>query len=61
MYTGSNNKFQKPVKTKFRKTHDVDENKTTNNKQKHNDRTLYRMMKEEKKYVLQRNITETNS
>lgn len=52
MYTGSNNKFQKPVKTKFRKTHDVDENKTINNKQKHNDRTLYRMMKEEKKYVL---------
>jgi len=53
MYTGSNNKFQKPVKTKFRKTHDVDENKTTNNnKQKHHDRSLYRMMKEEKKYVL---------
>ena len=41
MYTGSNNKFQKPVKTKFRKTHDVDENKTTNNKQKHHDRSLY--------------------
>ena len=43
-------KIEKVQKTKFRKNKDVKENH--NNKMKHHDRSFYRLMKEEKDYVV---------
>jgi hypothetical protein len=43
-------KIEKVQKTKFRKNKDVKEN--LNNKMKHHDRSFYRLIKEEKDYVV---------
>ena len=43
-------KIEKVQKTKFRKNKEVKEN--YNNKMKHHDRSFYRLMKEEKDYVV---------
>ena len=47
---GSGKKIEKVQKTKFRKNKDVKEN--LNNKMKHHDKSFYRLIKEEKDYVL---------
>jgi hypothetical protein len=44
-------KFQKSEKTKFRKNRDSNDYGQQNQKQKHHDKTLYRLMKQEKDYV----------
>jgi hypothetical protein len=43
-------KFQKPEKTKFRK-HQESELKN-NKQQKHHDKSMYRLLKQEKDYVI---------
>jgi hypothetical protein len=52
-------KFQKPERTKFRKNRDANDYGQQNQKQKHHDKTLYRLIKQEKDYVL-RPITQTD-
>ena len=42
-------KFQKPERTKFRKNRDGE--LKNSKQQKHHDKTLYRLMKQEKDYV----------
>jgi hypothetical protein len=52
MFTGSQRKIQKPVRTKFRKNreHDVESDEK---KQKNRDKSLHRLMRQEKEdYVL---------
>jgi hypothetical protein len=44
-------KFQKPKKTKFHKNREHYENQQLKN-QKHHDKSLYRLLKQEKDYVL---------
>jgi hypothetical protein len=43
-------KFQKPEKTKFRKNREANEY-LHNGKQKHHDKSLYRLLKQEKDHV----------
>jgi hypothetical protein len=45
-------KVERPLKTKFRKNKDNDNNKSPKNRVKHHDRSFYRLVKEEKQYVL---------
>jgi hypothetical protein len=45
MLTGGK-KYQKPIKTKFRKTTDTENVKT--HKQKHHDKSTWRLLKQEK-------------
>ena len=52
-------KFQKPKKTKFHKNNDKDETRSVK-QQKHHDKTMYRLLKQENDYVLQGRIEETN-
>lgn len=53
-------KLQKPVKTKFRQN--GEEHFSKRQKQKHQDKSAYRLMRREKEeYVLQRYFTEANS
>jgi len=44
-------KFQKPEKTKFRKNRETNNEHLYNGKQKHHDKTLYRLLKQEKEHV----------
>lgn len=44
------NKFQKPKKTKFHKNREFEPQK--NRQQKHHDKSLYRLLKQEKDYVI---------
>ena len=44
-------KFQKPKKTKFHKIREQYENHPLKN-QKHHDKSLYRLLKQEKDYVI---------
>jgi hypothetical protein len=44
-------KFQKPKKTKFHKNREQYENQQLKN-QKHHDKSLYRLLKQEKDYVI---------
>jgi hypothetical protein len=50
MLQGGNKKIQKTIKTKFRKNTDKENNHF--NKQKHHDKSFYRLAKEEKDYVV---------
>jgi hypothetical protein len=50
MYTGGR-KVERPQKTKFRKNTD-NENVKQSKRQKRHDRLTYRLLKEEKEYVL---------
>lgn len=45
------NKFTKPKKTKFHKNREQYENRGAKN-QKHRDKTTYRLLKQEKDYVI---------
>ena len=42
-------KYDKAVKTKYRKSYEDEQVKTTNKKQKHHDKSFYRLQREEKK------------
>ena len=45
------NRIQKPVKTKFKRTHE--ENSNEKQKKRHHDKSTYRLLKQEKKeYVI---------
>lgn len=44
------NKFQKPKRTKFHKNRESELQK--NKQQKHHDKSLYRLLKQEKDYVI---------
>ena len=57
MLTGGK-KYQKPIKTKFRKTTDTENVKT--HKQKHHDKSTWRLLKQEKVDVVQRYVEEKN-
>jgi len=50
MYTGGK-KIKKPEKTKFRKNTDNENVKQSKNQKRH-DRSTYRLLKEEKEYVI---------
>lgn len=45
-------KFQKPEKTKFRKNRDNNDYSNLHTKQKHHDKTVYRLLKQEKEIVV---------
>lgn len=47
MFEG-NKKVQKTVKTKFRKNRDLDYNDSDKKKQKHHDKSYYRLVKQER-------------
>ena len=59
MLTGGK-KYQKPTKTKFKKNRDKENQNLF--KSKHHDKSVYRLVKQEKEdYVTQRSATKKNS
>lgn len=49
MLSSNNRKIQKPERTKFRRTESIDDYGQVKKKQKHHDRSYYKLLKQEKK------------
>ena len=54
-------KVERVAKTKFRKHNESNREQQQSNKQKHHDRSFYRLMKEEQEYVYSPSNTKTDN
>jgi hypothetical protein len=52
MMLSGGKKFQKAEKTKFRKNRDSNDYSNLHTKQKHHDKTVYRLLKQEKETIV---------